>query len=130
LRARWKKIVCTPTDISVKAQMTGAIVKQIEAAGTPIARYVSKFAMLTPGADIMWDEIAAAAWVDPSIVTRSEIRYMSVETDHGAAYGNTLTWSTKDASHPNVQRVEIQFDLDAQKFYNTFVKLVTAATPH
>lgn len=130
LRAPWKKIVCTPTDISVKAQMTRAMVKQIEAAGTPIAKYVFKFAMLTPGADIMWDEIAAAAWIDPSIVTRSEIRYMTVDIDHGAGYGNTLTWSTKDASHPNVQGVETQFDLDSQKFYNMFVKLMTAATPH
>src|SRR6476646_7460887 len=51
LRASWKKIVCTPTDVSVKAKMTAALVKQIEAAGTPVARYVSKFAMLTPGAD-------------------------------------------------------------------------------
>ena len=47
LRAPWKKIVCTPTDISVKTKMTAAMVKQIEAAGTPIARYIAKFAMLT-----------------------------------------------------------------------------------
>jgi purine nucleosidase len=130
LRAPWKKIVCTPTDISVKAQMTSAMVKQIESSSTPIAGYVSKFAMLTPGADIMWDEIAAAAWIDPSVVTRSETRYMTVDIDRGAGYGNTLTWSTKDPSHPNVQPVEIQFDLDAQKFYKIFVGLMTAATPH
>jgi purine nucleosidase len=130
LRAPWKKIVCTPTDISVKAQMTSAMVKQIAASSTPIAGYVSKFAMLTPGADIMWDEIAAAAWIDPSVVTRSETRYMTVDIDRGAGYGNTLTWSTKDPSHPNVQPVEIQFDLDAQKFYKIFVGLMTAATPH
>jgi purine nucleosidase len=110
--------------------MTSAMVKQIAASSTPIAGYVSKFAMLTPGADIMWDEIAAAAWIDPSVVTRSETRYMTVDIDRGAGYGNTLTWSTKDPSHPNVQPVEIQFDLDAQKFYKIFVGLMTAATPH
>ena len=49
LRAPWKKIVCTPTDISVKTHMTAAMVKQIEAGGTPLARYIAKFAMLTPG---------------------------------------------------------------------------------
>ena len=32
LRAPWKKIVCTPTDISIKTRLTPAIVKQIEAA--------------------------------------------------------------------------------------------------
>ena len=130
LRSPWKKIVCTPTDVSVKAKMTAALVKQIEAAGTPVARYVSKFAMLTPGADIMWDEIAAAAWIDPSIITRSETRYLSVDVDHGAAYGNTLTWDVNDRLHSSTQKVEIQFDLDAQKFYRMFTKLMIAPTPH
>ena len=130
LRAPWKKIVCTPTDVSVKAHMTAAMAKQIDAAGTPVAHYVSKFAMLSPGADIMWDEIAAAAWIDPSLITRSETRYLSVDVDHGAAYGNTLTWDIHDSSHPNTQKVEIQIDLDAQKFYRMFVSLMTASAPH
>lgn len=130
LRSPWKKIVCTPTDVSVKAKMTAALVKQIEAAGTPVARYVSKFAMLTPGADIMWDEIAAAAWIDPSIITRSETRYLSVDVDHGAAYGNTLTWDVNDRLHSSTQKVEIQFDLDTQKFYRMFTSLMTPPTPH
>lgn len=130
LRAPWKKITCTPVDISVKTQMTAAMVKQIEAAGTPVARYVAKFAILTPpGADIMWDELAAAAWMDPGIITRSEIRYMSVDLDRGAGYGNTLTWAADDKSHPATQPVEIQFDLDTQKFYRMFVGLMTAPTP-
>ncbi len=129
LRAPWKKITCTPTDISVKTHMTAAMVKQIEAAGTPAARYVAKFAMLSPGADIMWDELAAAAWIDPSIITKSERRYMSVDLDHGAGYGNTLTWAVTDNSHPPTQVVDIQFDLDTEKFYQMFLHLMTAPTP-
>lgn len=129
LRAPWKKITCTPTDISVKTHMTVAMVKQIEAAGTPAARYVAKFAMLTPGADIMWDELAAAAWIDPAIITKSERRYMSVDVDHGAGYGNTLTWALKDESHASTQAVDIQFDLDRDKFYRMFLNLMTAPTP-
>jgi purine nucleosidase len=134
LRAPWKKIVCTPTDISVKAKMTAALIqqikaKQIEASGTPIAQYIAKFAMLTPGADIMWDELAAAAWIDSSIITRTETRYMTVDLDRGAGYGNTLTWAANDSLRPATQKVEIQFDLDAQKFYHMFVNLMTAPTP-
>jgi purine nucleosidase len=129
LRAPWKKIVCTPTDISVKTHMTAAMVKQIEASGTPVARYIAHFAMLTPGADIMWDELAAAAWIDPSVITKSETRYMSVDLDRGAGYGNTLTWSAKDALRPATQLVEIQFDLDMERFYHLFLNLMTASTP-
>lgn len=129
LRARWKKIVCTPTDISIKTHMTAAMVKEIAAAGTPLAQYISKFAMLTPGADIMWDELAAAAWLDPSIITKSETRYMSVDIDHGAGYGNTLTWDKSDIPKISVQPVEIQMDLELEKFYRMFVSLMTARTP-
>ena len=129
LRAPWKKIVCTPTDISVKTHMTPALAKQIEASGTPLARYVARFAMFTPGADIMWDELAAAAWINPTLITKSETRYMSVDLDHGAGYGNTLTWSTESKPRLRARPVEIQFDLNTEKFYQMFVALMTAPTP-
>jgi inosine-uridine nucleoside N-ribohydrolase len=129
LRAPWKKIVCTPVDISVKTHMTAALVKQIEASGTPLARYLARFAMLTPGADIMWDELAAAAWIDPSLISKRETRYMAVDLDHGAGYGNTLTWETTAEPRPAAQLVEIQFDLDTNRFYRMFAALMTAPTP-
>ena len=128
LRAPWKKIVCTPTDISIKTHMTAGLVKQIEASGTPLAHYIARFAMLTPGADIMWDELAAEAWIDPTIITKSETRYMAVDLDHGAGYGNTLTWAAQDRSHLTAQPVEIQMELDAEKFYAMFAKLMSAAS--
>ncbi|HUO16637.1 MAG TPA: nucleoside hydrolase [Verrucomicrobiae bacterium] len=126
LRAPWKKIVCTPTDISVKTHMTAAMVKQIAAGGTPLAHYIEKFAMLWPGADIMWDELAAEAWIDPSIITKSETRLMSVEVDHGASYGNTLTWDTDAKLSRAARPVEIQMDLNLDKFYRMFIALMTA----
>jgi purine nucleosidase len=94
-----------------------------------VARYVAKFAMLTPGADIMWDELAAAAWIDPGIITKSERRYISVDLDRGAGYGNTVSWAADDKVHAATQRVEIQFDLDTEKFYRMFTGLMMASTP-
>jgi purine nucleosidase len=129
LRALWKKIVCTPTDISIKTHVTPAMIKQIEASGTPLAHYISRFAMYSPGADIMWDELAAAAWIDPTLITRRETRYMAIDLDHGAGYGNTLTWTEKDKPPLAGQPVEIQVDLDLDKFYRMFVSLMTASTP-
>jgi purine nucleosidase len=129
LRAPWKKIVCTPTDISVKAHLTPALVKQIEVSGSPIAKYIARFATYTPGADIMWDELAAAAWIDPSLITKKESRYMSVDLDRGASYGNTLTWSAGERPAEVGLPVEIQMDLNLEKFYRMFVGMMTAATP-
>jgi purine nucleosidase len=134
LRAPWKKIVCTPTDISVKTRMTPAMAKQIDAAGTPLARYIARFAMFSGGAGTMWDELAAAAWLDPSIITKTETLYVGIDLDRGSGYGDTLTWALKDAfakenPRPNAQPVEIQMDLDSEKFYRMFVSLMSGPTP-
>jgi purine nucleosidase len=77
----------------------------------------------------MWDELAAAAWIDPSLITKSETRYMSVDLDRGAGYGNTLTWTEKDKPKVLVRPVEIQVEVDNEKFNQMFVSLMSAATP-
>ena len=128
LRASWKKIACTPTDISIKTRLTPAMIKEIEASGTPLARYVARFYQTGQGGEYMWDELAAAAWIDPTLITRRETRYMSIDLDRGAGYGNTLTWSEKDAARLDVKPIEVQVDLDNERFNRMFVKLMTAAT--
>jgi purine nucleosidase len=124
LRAPWQKIVCTPTDISIKTRLTPAMVKEIEASGTPLAGYVARFFRPGDGGNYMWDELAAAAWIEPTLITKRETRYMSVDLDRGAAYGNTLTWTDKDKPALSVPAVEIQVDLDREKFYRMFVNLM------
>jgi inosine-uridine nucleoside N-ribohydrolase len=128
LRAPWKKITCTPTDISITTRQSQAMVDRIAASGTPLGSYIKRFFKAGDGNDYMWDELAAAAWIDPSIITKSETRYMSVDVDHGAGYGNTLTWTSKDDVKIAVQPVQIQMELDKEKFYEMFVKLVSART--
>jgi purine nucleosidase len=129
LRAPWKKMVCTPTDISIKTKLTREMVTRIESAGTPLGKYLAKFFQPGDGNDYMWDELAAAAWMDPSIITKTETRYMSVDVNHGAGYGNTVTWIESDKPRLAGKPVEIQMDLDAAKFYQMFVKLMSAPTP-
>ena len=129
LGAPWKKIVCTPTDISVKTLLTPKMVKQIDASGTVIGHYIARHFQVGGGADIMWDELAAAAWIDPSIITKRETRYMSVDLDRGAGYGNTLTRAPEDKPSLPGRLVEIQVDLDTEKFYRMFIGLMTAHTP-
>jgi purine nucleosidase len=129
LRAPWKKIVCTPTDISIKTKLTPAMVKRIESSGTALGHYLGRFFLPGDGNDYMWDELAAAAWIDPSLITRRETRYMGVDITHGAGYGNTITWTEADKPGLAGQPVEIQMDLDTEKFYQMFIKLMSAPTP-
>jgi purine nucleosidase len=129
LRAPWKKITCTPTDISVKTKLTPEMIRQIDSSGAALGHYVARFYQRGPGADIMWDELAAAAWIDPTIITKRETRYMDVDLGKGAGYGNTLTWTDKDKPKIPLQPVEIQVDLDNEKFYRMFVNLLSGPTP-
>src|SRR5438874_6411556 len=120
LRAPWRKIVCTPVDISIKTHLTSAMIKQIESSGTPLARYIARFFQTGQGGEYMWDELAAAAWLDPSLITKRETRYMNVDLDSGAGYGNTLTWTEKDKPKHTGMPVEIQVELDNEKFNRRF----------
>src|SRR5579863_9744470 len=129
LQAPWKKIVCTPVDISVKTKITDEMIAEIKKSNSAAAQYVVKFYMKDEGGSYMWDELAAAAWIDPTLITREETRYMSVDIDHGAGYGNTLTWVEKDNPKLGAQLVEIQMDLDLARFNKMFVELMTAPTP-
>jgi purine nucleosidase len=129
LRAPWKKIACTPVDISVKTRMTTELVNQIKAGNSPASRYVGQFARLHGEYNYLWDELAVLAWLDPTIITKTEVRYMDIELERGANYGNTLTWTEHDKPKLEVQPVDVQVDLDLAKFYKMFVDLLTAATP-
>jgi purine nucleosidase len=129
LRAPWRKITCTPTDISITTRFSPEMVKRIGASGTPLAKYIVRFYQPGDGNDYMWDELAAAAWLDPSVITKQETRYLSVGIDHGAGYGNAITWPGSDKPKIVGPPVIIQADLDKEKFYGMFVGLMSAPTP-
>jgi inosine-uridine nucleoside N-ribohydrolase len=129
LMASWKKVVCTTVDISVKTRLTQDLLDQVKASNSPAAQYVGKYARLHGQYNYVWDELAAAAWLDPSIITAKDKRYLDVDLNHGAAYGDTLSWGESDKPKIFGPPVEIQDDLDLQKFYKIFVALLSAPTP-
>lgn len=129
LTAPWKKIVCTTVDISLKTRLTAEILDRLKKSDARAGKYAGSYSKLR-GFDYLWDEMAAIAWLDPSVITKKETRYMDVDLDRGAGYGNTLTWSEKDKPSLGLQPVEIQDDYDREKFYNMFVELLSGPAPH
>jgi purine nucleosidase len=128
LRAPWKRIVCTTVGISVKTRLTADMINRIKAADVPVARYVGKYARLRGNYNYLWDELAAAAWLDPSVITKKETLFMDVDLDRGAGNGNTLSWTDRNKPKIEMPPVEVQDDLDLEKFYTMFVNLLTAPT--
>ena len=125
LRAHWPRIDVTTVDVSIKAPFTQAMVEEISKSQQPAARYIAAWSQ---DRYYLWDELAACAWLDPSIITREKLVYMDVDLSHGPSYGNTLTWA--DAMRPatDVQKVHAQMDVDLGKFTQEFVELMSAPT--
>jgi purine nucleosidase len=121
LRAPWKRLTITPIDISVKTRYTPEMKATIARAGTPITDYLDKYSL--PG--YMWDEIAGIALIDPSVITGQKQLYMDIDIDHGAGYGNTLFWDSTSVVPPYERLANVQFDIDAEKFYKIYVDLMT-----
>src|ERR1019366_411642 len=109
--------------------MTNELIDKIKASNSPSAQYIGKYARLRGSYNYLWDELASAAWLDPSLITKKENRYMDVNLDRGPGYGDTLIWTDRDKPKRDVQSVEVQFDLDTGRFYKMFVDLLKAPTP-
>ncbi len=129
LIAPWKKIVCTTVDISVKTRLTQALIDRVKVGNSPAAHYVASYSRLYGNYNYLWDELAALAWLDPSLITAKETRYLDMDLNHGAGYGNTLSRTEHDKPAIVGPAVEVQMDLDTERFYKMFVDLLTTPTP-
>ena len=127
LRAHWPRIVCTTVDVSVKTKLSQEMFDQIARAQTPAAQYVAKYSHANRS--YLWDELAAAAWIDPTLITGKRQLYMDVNLDRGSGYGDTLTWSDRIKPALDLPLVEVQMDVDMPRFGKMFVELMTGATP-
>jgi inosine-uridine nucleoside N-ribohydrolase len=125
LHGKWPRVVVTTVDISVKTRMEKELIEEVRKSPTPAAQYVAKYAE----ANYLWDELAAVAWLDPSIITKSQKLYMDANTDHGAGYGNTLVWAVGNQPGLGEVLAEVQGDLNKEKFYKEYVELLSRPTP-
>jgi inosine-uridine nucleoside N-ribohydrolase len=94
---------------------------QIAASPTPAAQYVAKY---THEFSYLWDELAAAALLDPAIITKEEILYIDVDTARGPNYGDTLSWTAANRPQIPLQPGHVQTDLDLPRFNALFVHLM------
>jgi purine nucleosidase len=127
LRAHWPRIDVTTVDISIKAMFTQQMLDAISKSLNPAAQYIVKFSQ---DRYYLWDELAAAAWLDPTLITKERLVYMDIDLSHGPSYGDTLTWNDKIKPAIDVHLLHAQLDLDLLKFTKMFVDLMSAPTPH
>jgi len=123
LHAHWPRIDLTTVDISIKTDFNKAMLDEISRSENPAAKYLAAY---TSDFYYCWDELAAAAWLDPSIITKEEKLYIDVSLSRGPSYGDTLSWSAANKPSLDLQLVHVQTDLDLPRFNKLFIDLMKA----
>lgn len=122
-RAPWKKITVVPADPSTATQLSRKLLDRTAKAASPALGKL--IAGLEPGFPL-WDEIAAAVFLDPAIVTGKEDLYVDYDTQFGAAYGDTLSW--REHYQPGLGEVKasVVLSVDPRKLEDLIVRVVAA----
>lgn len=122
-RSPWKKIIVVPVDPSTVTQLTPDLRARLQRATTPnVAAILDHFQTGLP----MWDEIAAAAWLDPDVVTGWDTLYVDADTQFGPGYGDTLSW--REGYQPGLgeQKAQVIRSIDPAKMEGLMLRLMAA----
>ena len=124
LHEAWPRVVQIPVDPTTRTFFGKALYAEVGRAATPVAAYVARYGEGFP----MWDELAAAVWLDPSLVRRSQKMLVDVATGDGADYGSTLSWPLGRGPGLGEREVEVVQDVDVGRFERLTVKLLSAGS--
>jgi inosine-uridine nucleoside N-ribohydrolase len=125
LHEPWKKITQVPIDPTTKTFFKPEFFREIATGQAPFDAYLAQFGQSFP----MWDELAVAVWLDPSIVTRRATLLVDVDTTFTAGYGDTLSWSAGEGPGLGERPVEVVFDVDVPRFERMTIDLLKSPTP-
>lgn len=123
LRSPWPKVTLVPIDPTTKTLFTAELIARCTQADTPVARYIKRYAQGFP----LWDELAVAVWLEPKLVTREEVITVDADIDHGAGYGNTLSWPSGHGPGLGERDANVVFDIDLPAFESLCARLFNQA---
>jgi purine nucleosidase len=123
LHEAWPRVVQIPVDPTTKTFFSKALYAEIGRTKSPVAEYVARWGEEFP----MWDELAAAVWLAPSLVRRSQKMLVDVAVGEGADYGSTLSWPLGRGPGLGEREVEVIQDVDVPRFERLTVQWLTAS---
>ncbi len=121
LRSPWRKVTLVPIDPTTPTLFTPELIARSTAGDTKVTRYIARFAQGFP----LWDELAVMAWLRPEIITQKSSVAVDVDIDHGAGYGNTLSWPAGHSPGLGEQPAEVVMAVDLKKFEDACVETFT-----
>jgi inosine-uridine nucleoside N-ribohydrolase len=139
LRTPFKRQLVVPNDIAERVFYTKREYDRIVGARkTPLTQmfrdlHGPRFEKDPNSQSFVWDSLTAAVFLDPSIATKIEDRYVDIDTTYGPDYGRAIGYGpsrARDMSRPEdfpigTQKVQVLFDIDRDAFWNLYVDLMT-----
>src|SRR3984957_6831795 len=128
LHEAWHKITQIPVDPTTKTYFKPEYIKQVARGTAPFDSYLGKWGQSFP----MWDELAVAVWLDPSLVTRSTTVMEDVDVSFTAGYGSTLSWAPDVAPDMGEAKVNVTLAVNLPRFEKMALDLLShpkSATP-
>jgi purine nucleosidase len=125
LHEPWKKVTQVPIDPTTRTFFKPEFFRQLSKGRAPFDAYLAQFGQPYP----MWDELAVAVWLDPSIVAHSSTRLVDIDTSFTAGYGNTLSWSLGAGPGLGERPVVVVQDVDVPKFEQLTLDLLSRPSP-
>ena len=134
LRSGIPRKVMFALDVCNTARVTKVIFDEIIAVKTPITELYRKdfgerypaFLKNPAAAGFLWDELAAAYVIDPSIATAAEKKYLDVVTEFGPNYGRVVDLDREVA--PGATPVEIVTVVDLAKVFTIYKSALTRSS--
>jgi purine nucleosidase len=125
LHEPWKRITQVPIDPTTRTFFKPEYFRQLGSGRAPFDAYLAQFGQPYP----MWDELAVAVWLDPSIVTRSATLLVDIDTSFTAGYGDTLSWSVGAGPGLGERAVLVVQQVDVPRFERMTLDLLSRPTP-
>jgi len=120
----------SPLNVSRKSGLTKQWFEKLVDVDTPLTQLLKdtmgpQFEAEPDKSWFMYDQIAMASLIDPSLVTTQRL-YVDVNIDHGISYGVSVggrkTWPDAELA----QQMNVQYDLDWDRFIEMFIDRVQA----
>jgi len=126
-------IVLSPLNVSRKARFTREWYEKIVAVDTTITRLVKDrmgpgFQQRPDRTALMYDQVAAVALVDPTLMKTVEL-YVDVDINPDANYGVSVGAPAIWPGGERARKMLVQTDLDWERFIRLYVERVTRSLP-
>ncbi len=127
VRAAFAEQLIVGLDVCGKYRFNKKLFERITAEETPIAKmFKEKYG---PGFEknpgytrLVWDTIAAAVVIDPTLIVEEETRWVDVNSDYNLDYGRSLGYQKRGPA--GTRKARILMEIDEKRFWNLMVSLL------